>query len=63
MAGTFLGINTAMSSLQAQQAALNTLSNNIANANTPGYKRQRAILSEGNPLTGPFTTGPVHAPQ
>lgn len=46
-----------MSSLQAQQAALNTLSNNIANANTPGYKRQRAILSEGNPLTGPFTTG------
>lgn len=46
-----------MSALQAQQAALNTLSNNIANANTPGYKRQRAILSEGNPLTGPFAGG------
>lgn len=57
MSGTFTGINTAIGALQAQQAALNTLSHNIANANTPGYKRQRAILGEGNPMTGPLTTG------
>lgn len=51
MAGTFLGISTALSSLQAQQAALDTVSHNIANANTPGYKRQRVLLGEGNPIT------------
>ena len=57
MAGTFLGINMALGALQAQQAALNTVSNNIANANTPGYKRQRVVLGEGNPLSGPFIPG------
>ncbi len=46
-----------MSALRAQQIALDTLSHNIANANTPGYKRQRVMLGEGNPLTGPFTNG------
>ena len=57
MSGTFLGINIAVSALQAQQQALNTLSHNIANANTPGYKRQRAVLAEGNPITGAFASG------
>jgi len=57
MSGTFMGINIALSSLQAQQAALDTVANNIANANTPGYKRQRVLLGEGNPVTGPFGDG------
>jgi flagellar hook-associated protein 1 FlgK len=35
-----------LSALLAQQRALATTSNNIANANTPGYSRQRVELSE-----------------
>ncbi len=37
-------LHTALSSLLAQQVGLNTVGHNIANANTPGYSRQRAIL-------------------
>lgn len=57
MAGTFLGINTAVTSLLAQQQALDTLSHNIANAATPGYKRQRVVLAEGHPVTQTFLSG------
>jgi flagellar hook-associated protein 1 FlgK len=32
------------SALRAQQAGLNVASNNIANVNTPGYSRQKAVL-------------------
>lgn len=35
-----------LSALLAQQRALATTSNNVANANTPGYSRQRTELSE-----------------
>ncbi|NNC63427.1 MAG: flagellar hook-associated protein FlgK [Gammaproteobacteria bacterium] len=35
-----------LSALLAQQRALSVTSNNIANANTPGYSRQRAEFSE-----------------
>lgn len=57
MPGTFLGISTAVSALQSQQQALDTLSHNIANANTPGYKRQRVVMGEGNPISGAFASG------
>ncbi len=40
----------ATQSLLANQGALQVTSNNIANANTPGYTRERAILSEGPPV-------------
>ncbi|HVM91862.1 MAG TPA: flagellar hook-associated protein FlgK [Terriglobales bacterium] len=36
--------------LQADQGALNVTTNNIANANTPGYSREMAILSETSPI-------------
>ncbi|HTR27099.1 MAG TPA: flagellar hook-associated protein FlgK [Terriglobales bacterium] len=36
--------------LQADQGALNVTTNNIANANTPGYSREIAILSETSPI-------------
>ncbi|MFN0118763.1 MAG: flagellar hook-associated protein FlgK [Elusimicrobiota bacterium] len=36
-------------SLKAFQAAIQTTSHNISNANTPGYSRQRAILSTVQP--------------
>ncbi len=48
---TNAGLQTALSGLQAYQAALDTTGENIANASTPGYSRQRVVLGESNPLT------------
>ncbi|WP_456378771.1 flagellar hook-associated protein FlgK [Thiolapillus sp.] len=45
--GNMLGIGT--SALRAFQRALNTTGHNIANANTPGYSRQRVDLSSATP--------------
>jgi flagellar hook-associated protein 1 FlgK len=39
-------LNIGLSALLAQQRALTTTSNNIANASTPGYSRQRIELTE-----------------
>lgn len=39
----------AAGALQATQGALDVTANNISNANTPGYSRERAILSEQSP--------------
>ena len=44
MRPTFLGFESARKSLAASQKALDITSNNIANANTPGYTRQRLDL-------------------
>ena len=41
---TFSGLSTALSSLNAQRQALKVAGQNIANANTVGYTRQRADL-------------------
>ncbi|HTQ36806.1 MAG TPA: flagellar hook-associated protein FlgK [Steroidobacteraceae bacterium] len=38
-------LNVALSGLRAFQTALNTTSNNISNASTPGYSRERVDLS------------------
>lgn len=38
-------------SLLTQQRAIDVTSHNIANVNTPGYSRQRAIMSENPPLS------------
>ena len=48
---SYSGLNTALSGLEAAQAAINTTGQNIANANTPGYTRQQVNLTERNPLT------------
>jgi flagellar hook-associated protein 1 FlgK len=48
---SYSGLNTALSGLEAAQAAINTTGQNIANANTPGYSRQRVDETERNPLT------------
>jgi flagellar hook-associated protein 1 FlgK len=42
---TFSGLGTALSSLIAQRQALDVAGQNIANANTVGYTRQRATLT------------------
>ncbi|MCR5344086.1 MAG: flagellar hook-associated protein FlgK [Butyrivibrio sp.] len=41
MPSTFFGLNIAASGLRAANAALNTTANNIANANTDDYSRQK----------------------
>ena len=46
MASLFNVLNIANSSLIAQTAGLNVTSNNVANATTPGYVKQTAVLSD-----------------
>ncbi|MDN5302486.1 MAG: flagellar hook-associated protein 1, partial [Thermoanaerobacteraceae bacterium] len=44
MYSSFFGIEIAKKALFAQQRALENVSHNVANANTEGYSRQRAIM-------------------
>lgn len=46
-------LGTATLALQAQQAAIETAANNIANANVPGYSRQVINLQPNTPLYTP----------
>lgn len=46
-------LGTATLALQAQQAAIETAANNIANANVPGYSRQVLHLQPNTPLYTP----------
>jgi flagellar hook-associated protein 1 FlgK len=50
MSSLFGSISIALRALMAQQGALQTTSNNIANVNTPGYSRRRADLTEAPPV-------------
>ncbi len=48
---SFTGLQTALSGLEAAQAAITTTGENIANANTAGYTRQTVQTSATTPLT------------
>jgi flagellar hook-associated protein 1 len=49
--GTLISsLNMALQSMQAEQEALSTTTNNIANVNTPGYTRQTVSLQEAPPV-------------
>ncbi len=50
MYSTFGGIETARRALFAQQRVLDVTGHNIANADTPGYSRQRVTLSATRPI-------------
>ena len=50
---SYAGLQTALSGLEAAQAAIDTTGQNIANANTPGYSRQRVVQTEQTPMTIP----------
>ncbi|HXI74804.1 MAG TPA: flagellar hook-associated protein FlgK [Pyrinomonadaceae bacterium] len=50
MGGLSGSLNIVLGSLLADQGAIETTSNNIANVNTPGYSRQRADLEETPPI-------------
>ena len=47
-------LSVARSGLTAQQAAIETISHNIANAETEGYSRQRVTLSANVPQLFPY---------
>jgi flagellar hook-associated protein 1 FlgK len=50
---SFMGLETALRGLRASQEAIDTTGHNIANANTPGYSRQRVDMTESPALTIP----------
>lgn len=54
MISTFMGLETAKRGLSTSQGALYTTGNNVANANTLGYSRQRVNLvqTSGFPTVG-----------
>jgi len=53
---SFTGLQTALSGLEAAQAAITTTGENIANANTAGYTRQTVQTTPTAPLTIPGNT-------
>jgi flagellar hook-associated protein 1 len=44
------GIQVALSALLAQSQTIEVIEHNVANANTPGYRRQSAVLSTSDPV-------------
>src|SRR3981189_1040033 len=50
MSGLYGSLSSALSALLVSQQALETSANNVANANTPGYSRQRTVFTPGDPV-------------
>ncbi|MDX8361196.1 flagellar hook-associated protein FlgK [Cytobacillus sp. IB215316] len=59
MRSTFHGLETARRGMTTQQTALNVLGHNIANANTPGYTRQRVDFVQ----TEPYPPASINRPE
>ena len=53
MSSPFFGLDIGVTGLRAAQQMLDTAAHNVANANTPGYSRQRVRLVESAPYTFP----------
>lgn len=54
---SFATLDIALRALSAQQSAISVLNHNIANANTPGYSRQRAIMAASPAFLVPTFSG------
>ena len=50
MSSLFGIMSIATGALEAEQGAMDTTANNVANANTPGYSRLRPVLVESDPV-------------
>src|SRR5918911_2028201 len=61
--GTFMGLQTALRGILAQQQALDTTGHNIANANTVGFTRQEAVLAPTLPYSEPSVNRGAQAGQ
>ncbi|MEK4027932.1 flagellar hook-associated protein FlgK [Pseudobacillus sp. FSL P4-0506] len=59
MRSTFMGLEIAKRGMNTQQGALYTTGHNIANANTPGYTRQRVNFVQ----TQPYPAASMNRPQ
>jgi flagellar hook-associated protein 1 FlgK len=51
MGGLNVAFNTIQSALEADQEAINTTANNVANANTPGYTEETVTWQETDPIS------------
>lgn len=63
MRSTFFGLEIGRSSLMTHQTAIDVTSQNMANASTPGYARQRAEIATTQPFTYPSFNRPTSAGQ
>ena len=63
MVSTFFGLEIGRKALQSQTTALDVTGHNIANANTEGYTRQRAIMTTPTPFAYPSFYKPLSAGQ
>ncbi len=55
---TFQGLETARRGMYTQQTALQVTGHNVANANTPGYTRQRINFEQTSPFPSPSFNKP-----
>lgn len=51
---SFFTLQVALSGMRAQQCAMNVTAHNIANAATPGFHRQEALMMPGSPVQNSF---------
>ena len=47
-------LSIARSALLTHQQAMDITGHNVANANTPGYSKQRLVIQAETPLAGPL---------
>lgn len=59
MASTFHGLETARRGMYTQQSALQVTGHNVANANTPGYTRQRINFQQTEAYPSPAFNKPM----
>ncbi|MGO1043845.1 flagellar hook-associated protein FlgK [Clostridioides difficile] len=59
MAGLFSILNTTRSGMNAHQKAIQTISHNISNIDTPGYSRQRAEFATNSPMYMPSLSNSI----
>src|SRR5579859_2635216 len=57
MSSPFFGLNIGASALRTAQTLVDITNQNIANANTPGYSRQSAVVSASTPEPMPTLSG------
>ncbi|WP_027357095.1 flagellar hook-associated protein FlgK [Desulfofundulus thermocisternus] len=53
MPGTFFGLEIARRGLQVHRTAMDITGHNVANASTPGYTRQEAVITATGPYANP----------
>lgn len=59
---SFFGLHIARRAIMAQQRAMEVTGHNIANANTPGFSRQQALMAPTAPFPYPAANAPAGGP-